>query len=194
LDTTTINLAHDEMEICSIDPEDFERIVLQHQKQIFRILLCLVRDRDMADTLTQESFLRAYKKRASFRGESYLTTWLVRIAINLAHDHCRNRRWAFWQRLTRTEGIETLKAVDGQRSPEQVLIDGEKLNTILSIVERLTERQKTVFLLRFVEDMSLEQIAGVTNLALGTVKSHLSRALDFVRGEFERHNRYKSLD
>jgi RNA polymerase sigma-70 factor, ECF subfamily len=194
LDTMTIDFATDEMEICRIDPEDFERIVLQHQKQIFRILLCLVRDRDMADTLTQESFLRAYKKRDSFRGESNLTTWLVRIAINLAHDHCRNRRWAFWQRLTRIDRIETLKTLDAQRSPEQVLIDSEKMNTILSVVEKLTERQKTVFLLRFVEDMSLEEIAEVTNLALGTVKSHLSRALDFVRGEFERYNKYRALD
>jgi RNA polymerase sigma-70 factor, ECF subfamily len=189
-----IDMAAVEGEICGIEPEDFEQIVFLHQKQVFRILLCLVRDADTADTLTQECFLRAYKKRGSFRGECNLATWLVRIAINLAHDHSKNRRWAFWRGLTRTDRIEALKTLDAERSPEQVLIDSEKINTILSVVDKLAERQKTVFLLRFVEDLSLEEIAEVTNLAPGTVKSHLSRALDFVRSECERYDKYGALD
>src|SRR5512136_2354512 len=73
-----------------IEPEDFDRIVLQHQKQIYRMLLNIVRDSDVADTLTQECFLKAFKRRSSFRGESSLLTWLVSIAINLARDHNRN--------------------------------------------------------------------------------------------------------
>ncbi|HEV8383868.1 MAG TPA: sigma factor, partial [Candidatus Acidoferrales bacterium] len=76
--------------------EDFDEIVREHQQRIFRFLRSLLRDSDAADTLTQECFLRAYRKRASFRGEASVATWLTRIAINLATDYRRNRRCAFW--------------------------------------------------------------------------------------------------
>jgi RNA polymerase sigma-70 factor, ECF subfamily len=176
-----IDRAAAELEMNRIELADFEWIVPQHQKQIYRILLCMVRDADTADTLTQECFLRAYKKCGGFRGESNLATWLVRIAINLANDHNRNQRWAFWRRLTRTDKIEAIPALGAQRSPEQALIDSESVKAIMAAVEKLSQRQKTVFLLRFVEDMSLEAIADAMNLEIGTVKSHLNRALDAVR-------------
>jgi RNA polymerase sigma-70 factor (ECF subfamily) len=77
------------VEIRSIGTEDFEWMVLQHHKQIYRVLLFLLRDADAAETLTQECFLKAFKRHKSFRGESSLATWLVAIAINLARDHRR---------------------------------------------------------------------------------------------------------
>jgi len=90
-----------ETDVRSIGPDDFDWIVSRHQQRIYRILLSIVKDRDMAEVLTQECFLRAYRKHASFRGDSSLATWLVRIAVNLAHDHARNRRRAFWRRFYR---------------------------------------------------------------------------------------------
>jgi RNA polymerase sigma-70 factor, ECF subfamily len=171
----------------SITPEDFERIVLDHQKQIYRILFCHVRDADAADTLTQECFLRAYQKRSSFRGESSLSTWLIRIAINLARDHNRNRRLAFWRKLSQTDRMDLLIAAYAGPSPEKTLLDRETLKVILSEVERLSERQKTIFLLRFIEDMSLDAISEAMDLELGTVKSHLSRALASIRSACKHH-------
>jgi len=79
--------------------EEYDAIVRAHQRRIYRVLLGLVRDPDAAATLTQECFLRAYRHRRSFRGEASVGTWLVRIAVNLAADHSRNRRTAFWRRL-----------------------------------------------------------------------------------------------
>ena len=170
-----------EMEMDPIEPDDFDRIVRDHQKQIYRTLLFLVRDTDEADVLTQECFLRAFRMRNSFRGDSSLATWLIRIAINLAHDHNRSRRWVFWRRLARTDRIDAIRKLDIQRSPEQVLINAEQVNAIQSAVKRLSHQQKTVFLLRFVEDLPLETIAGIMNLNPGTVKSHLYRAIEAVR-------------
>ena len=164
-----------------LESEDFNGIVLLHQKQIYRILFCLVRDLDAADTLTQECFLRAFRKRGSFRGESSLSTWLVRIAINLAHDHNRNRRLAFWRKVARTDRIDAARAFDAHRSPEQALLNSERLNVIQSAVETLSDRQRSIFLLRYVEDMTLEEIAGAMNLKPGTVKSHLFRATEAVK-------------
>lgn len=169
------------MESHSIRPEDFEWMVLQHQKQIYRVLFFLLKDADAAETLTQECFLRAFKRHSSFRGESSLTTWLIAIAVNLAHDHNRNRRWAFWRRLARTDRIESMPMPDAGRSPEQILADKESIDVVQSAVNNLPERQKTVFLLRFVEEMSLESIAEVMDLEVGTVKTHLFRAVNAVR-------------
>jgi RNA polymerase sigma-70 factor, ECF subfamily len=179
-----IEIAATEFEISGIEPEDFDWIVPRHQKQIYRILLCLLRDADAADTLTQECFLRAYKKRGGFRGDSNLATWLIRIAINLAHDHRRNQRWAFWRKLTRTDKIEAMPVRGVQRSPEQVLIDSESANAIMDAVEKLSERQRAVFLLHYVEELSLDSISEAMSLELGTVKSHLHRSLNAIRSAF----------
>ena len=179
-------VAHVEVHLTG--PQDFERVVCRHQKQIYRVLLALLRDADVAETLTQECFLRAFRKRSSFRGESDLTTWLVAIAVNLARDHSKNRRWIFWRRLTRTDRIEAIPTPDAGRSPEQALIDHEACNAVWSSVKRLSERQKTVFLLRFVEEMPLESIARAMDLEIGTVKAHLFRAVDAVKNDCARRN------
>ena len=171
------DIAEIRTETCRIEPENFEWIVAQHQKQIYRILFCMVRDEDIADTLTQECFLRAFRKRATFRGESALSTWLVRIAINLARDHNRSRRWSFWRRLERTDRLELTRASDSRLSPEHTLLNRELLGVIESVVEKLPDRQRTIFLLRYVEEMPLETIAEAMGLKLGTVKSHLFRAV-----------------
>jgi RNA polymerase sigma-70 factor (ECF subfamily) len=173
--------AEAQMQEHSIEPDDFEWIVVHHQKRIFRTLLFLVRDADAAETLTQDCFLRAFRNRGRFRGESNVATWLVRIAINLAHDHNRNRHWAFWRRMAPTDRIDALKVPSVRPSPEQVLVDTELVNAVRSAVDRLSERQRTVFLLRFIEDMPLEAIAEAMELELGTIKTHLHRAVDAVR-------------
>ena len=79
--------------------ENFDQLVSLNQRRIYRLLISLLRDPDAADTLTQECFLKAYTSRSSFRGECSVETWLYRIAVNLARDHVRNRRVAFWKRL-----------------------------------------------------------------------------------------------
>jgi RNA polymerase sigma-70 factor (ECF subfamily) len=164
-----------------IEPEDFDWIVGQHQRTVYRIVLCLVRDADVADTLTQECFLRAFTKRGSFRGESSLSTWLVRIAINIAHDHNRSRRWKFWQTLERKDCIDTVWQTESGQSAEQALINRERMDDIRAAVDMLSGKQRTIFLLRYMEEMPLETIAKVMELKPGTVKSHLFRAVEAIR-------------
>lgn len=170
-----------EMDIRSIGPDDFDWIVRQYQQRIFRVLLALVKDADAAEVLTQECFLRAYRKRESFRGASGLATWLVRIAVNLAHDHGRSRHRTFRRGFLRAERLDNAPIRDTRRSPEQVVMDGELMDNVRSAVDGLPGRQRTVFLLRFVEQMPLQEIASVTGLNIGTVKTHLHRAVRAVR-------------
>jgi RNA polymerase sigma-70 factor, ECF subfamily len=175
------------------DPGDFDAIVVRHQKQIYRVLLNLVRDADVADTLIQECFLRAFKKYEGFRGESSVSTWLIRIAINLAQDHNRSRRWTFWRRLARSDRIDLMQAPDGRRSPEQAVLEREQVDAVWSIVEKLPERQKSVFMLRFVEELSLESIAEILELEIGTVKAHLFRSVEAVKDVCSRRGIRKNL-
>jgi RNA polymerase sigma-70 factor (ECF subfamily) len=163
--------------------EDFDVIVRLHWPRIFRFVLASLRDRDAAQTVTQDCFLKAYRARGRFRGEASLQTWLMQIAVNLVRDHARNRRLQFWKRA------ETLPAevgFEGSLDPERTLLRKEQVESIWSATARLPERQRTVFLLRFVEEMELLEIVAVTGLTEGAVKVHLFRALRAVRARVGR--------
>lgn len=170
-----------------IAAQEFESIVASHRLQIFRFLLGSTRDVDLAETLTQDCFLKAHRNWSTFRGESSALTWLMRIAINLQKDHWRNRRMQFWK-MTRTNAVDLDEASDwlpsGERTVEQRMLAREKVAKVWQSVENLSDRQRTVFLLRFVEEMELKEIATATGMGEGTVKAHLSRALSRVRREF----------
>jgi RNA polymerase sigma-70 factor (ECF subfamily) len=166
--------------------QEFSRVVVSHRPQILRFLLASTRDVDLAETLTQECFLKAHRNWSGFRGESSAMTWLMRIAINLQKDHWRNRRMQFW-RHTQSNSVDLDEASEwlpsGERSAEQKLLAQEQVRHVWKAVDGLSERQRTVFLLRYVEEQDLSEIARATGLSEGTVKAHLSRALGKVRAE-----------
>jgi RNA polymerase sigma-70 factor, ECF subfamily len=169
-----------------IAAQEFSRVVDVHRPQIFRFLLSSLRDVDLAETLTQECFLKAHRNWGRFRGDSSPMTWLMRIAINLQKDHWRNRRMQFW-RHTRANAVDLDEAGEwlpsGERTAEQQMLAREQVAHVWNVVENLSERQRTVFLLRYVEERELSEIAQATGLSEGTVKAHLSRALGRVRAE-----------
>src|ERR1017187_9406984 len=169
-----------------IGVDQFSAVVAKHRPQVFRFLLASTRDFDLAETLTQECFLKAHRNWAGFRGESSAMTWLMRIAINLQKDHWRNRRLQFW-RQTRTNSVDSEEAgkwlPSGESSPEQQLLARERVAHVWQAVKGLSERQRTVFLLRYVEELEIAEIGRATGLSDGTVKAHLSRALGRVRAE-----------
>ncbi|MFZ0746919.1 MAG: RNA polymerase sigma factor [Terracidiphilus sp.] len=169
-----------------IAAQEFSSVVASHRVQIFRFLLASTRDVDLAETLTQECFLKAHRNWSHFRGDSSVMTWLMRIAINLQKDHWRNRRMQFWRQAT-TNKVDLDEASEwlpsGERSVEQKMMAREKVAHVWRAVEGLSERQRTIFLLRFVEELELSEIAQSTGLSEGTVKAHLSRALARVRVE-----------
>src|SRR5882724_7986691 len=80
-----------------VEAPDFEEIVRLYRPRIFRFALASLRDRDAAETVTQDCFLRAYNARGRFRGDCSIHTWLMQIAVNLIRDFGRNRRFQFWK-------------------------------------------------------------------------------------------------
>jgi RNA polymerase sigma-70 factor (ECF subfamily) len=174
--------------------EDFEAVVRLHWLKVFRFALASLRDRDAAQTLAQDCFFKAYQARRSFRGDASVNTWLMQIAVNLVRDHSRDRRLQFWKRARQT-GVDLNTASrwvpDEGASPEVTALAKERVEAVWAATEALSERQRTVFLLRFVEDMDLLEIAAATGLKEGTVKVHLFRALQAVR---ERVGRIRAGD
>jgi RNA polymerase sigma-70 factor (ECF subfamily) len=164
--------------------DDLETVVALYQPRVFRFLLATLRDRDAAETLAQETFLRAWSARSTFREDCALSTWLIRIALNLARDHTRTGRFRFWKHLS-TSAVDvsdiaaSLPSHHG--SAESRVIAQQQVALIWETVAQLSTRQRTIFLLRFLEEMDIPEIATVTGLPLGTVKSHLYRALNIVR-------------
>jgi len=178
-----------------LSAQDFDELVHRNQKRIFRLLMVLLRDEDAADTLTQECFLKAFKNRDSFRGESSVDTWVYRIAVNLARDYQRSKRQGFWRKMfsamPETEDETPLldMVADGGSDAEARLLAREEVDQVWYTVKRLSDHQREVFVLRYAEDMSLDEIAQTLGMQLGTVKSHLNRALSSVRKRLEDHRR-----
>jgi len=167
----------------AVSPESFETIVRQHQKRVHRFILLMVKDQDAADTITQESFLRAYQNLAGFRGECRMDTWLLRIAVNLVRDHVKNRRVSFWRRLIGfgDDSSPAFQVRSSHPSPEEALLARAESQVVWERVGALPRQQREVFLLRFVEEMPLVEIAEVLGLKIGSVKAQLFRALANIR-------------
>lgn len=178
----------DKREQAMLEMADFDEVVRVYRPRILRFLLSSLPDRDAAEALTQDCFLKAWSARQRFRGESSVATWLTRIAVNLLRDHLRSRSLRFWQKK-RGSALDLVDisdwVPDGRSSPEGVALARENVASVWRSVERLSAQQRSVFVLRFVEEMELDEIAGTLGMNLSTVKSHLYRALAVVRERME---------
>ena len=168
----------------AIEIADFDQVVRSYWSRIFRFILASVRDIGTAETLTQDCFYNAYRGRTRFRGDASVHTWLVRIATNVVRDHLRSRRLRFWRRAEREaldSGVVADWLPDPASSQEQAVLISEQLTAVWEATGALSNRQRTVFLLRFVEDMDIGDIATATGLTTNAVNVHLFRAVRAVR-------------
>jgi RNA polymerase sigma-70 factor (ECF subfamily) len=160
--------------------EDFDAVVRLYWPRVFRFALASLRDRDSAETVAQDCFLKAYHARERFRGDCAVQTWLMQIAVNLVRDRVRSRRLQFWKSAVEIDSVSQW-IPDGNLSPEAQTSAREQLEAVWRATDGLSGKQRTVFLLRFVEEMELLEIAAVIGMKEGTVKIHLFRALEAVR-------------
>lgn len=168
--------------------DDIDTLVRTHRARLLRFVAFSVGDEDLAATIVQDCFLKAYTKREQFRGDSSVSTWLTTIAVNLVRDHLRTRKLQFWRKAAKTS-IDVMEVAsvlpDNVSSPETQLLAREKAAAVIRILETLSVNQRTVFLMRFSEGMELSSIASATGLKLSTVKTHLHRAVHTLRERLE---------
>jgi RNA polymerase sigma-70 factor (ECF subfamily) len=163
---------------------DFDAVIEQYRPRVFRYALATLRDRDTAETVTQDCFLKAYRGWGQFRGDASVQTWLMRIAVNLVRDATRTRRFQFWKRAQATAvDLDAASAwiPDRGASPEAQAAARQRVDAVWVVVRQLSERQRTVFLLHFLEGMAPAEIEAATGITRGAIKVHLFRAVHAVR-------------
>ena len=161
--------------------QDFDNVVQRYWPRILRFVLAAIQDSDVAETLTQDCFWKAYKNRNAFRGDCSMNTWLIKIAINLVRSHMRGRRFQFWQKAERVRGEEIRNWPDRGISPEERASVNEQVQAVWEATKTLSERQRTVFFLRYVEEMDIPEIEQSTGVTESTVNVHLFMAVEGIR-------------
>jgi RNA polymerase sigma-70 factor (ECF subfamily) len=169
------------------DADAFEAVARMHAPRLFRLAVRLTGRREDAEDLVQETLVRALPALKRFEGRARLSTYLLRAMTNLWKNRLRSRkrsRMVDWFRGGRkTEDGELLEpvAVDENPSPLERLEQGERAKRVREGVARLEPQRRLALLLREVEEMSYEEIARMTGVPVGTVRSRLARARDDLK-------------
>ena len=155
--------------------EQLRRLMEAYGDSILRMCALYLGDAALAQDLAQETFLRAYQHMESFRGDSSEKTWLTRIAINLCKDELK-RPWR--KHVSGRQPVEDLLAARQQPAPQE--------DTVLREVMGLRPKEREVVLLRYYQQLKLEEIAQALAIPKGTVTSRLNRAKGRLRARLER--------
>ena len=177
---TTPWVSSREYENPAVEFENFDRIVQEYRPRVLRFLFASVREMDLAETLAQDCFWNAYKSRSTFRGDCSVNTWLMRIAVNLVRNQAQSRRLQFWK-TTQRDSDAFQDWPDRGISPEERAAVNEQVQAVWEATKTLSERQRTVFLLRYLEDLNIPEIAESTGLTENAVNVHLFRAVRTIR-------------
>ncbi len=176
------------------DEAAFNELVLAYERRVFALVFRMLGRREEAEDLAQEVFVQVFKAIDQFRGESKLSTWIYRIAVNL----CKNRTKYLSRRHAGSEDdvdamadrapLSSAKGVSvGDVGRPDELVEGMQLEVLVKrAIAQIDTDFRQVLILRDVEDMSYEEIASVTGLAEGTVKSRIHRARAQLRALVER--------
>jgi RNA polymerase sigma-70 factor (ECF subfamily) len=174
-----------------------DQLVRRYQKKIYGIAYRLCGfDPEEARDMAQEVFLQAFRNISQFEGRSRFSTWLYRVAVNACLDaRRRRRRWIDmilpWRGKKEdgqdpADALETIAAPEDGSDPVASVSNAELKRDVKRALRRLSEHQRTVFQLKVFQEMSIAEIAAVTGMAEGTVKSHLFRATQSVREQLHR--------
>ncbi len=170
------------------DKAAFDLLVLKYQHKLVKLISRYVRDQSEVLDVAQEAFIKAYRAIPKFRGDSAFYTWLYRIAINTAKNHLMAQ-----SRRPPSEDVDFADAeqLGGESelkeyaTPERLLMRAEIEDTIIAAIEGLPQDLKTAITLRELEGLSYEEIAGVMDCPVGTVRSRIFRAREAINRSLE---------
>jgi RNA polymerase sigma-70 factor (ECF subfamily) len=166
------------------DETAFAELVAEHQRMVVQLAMNLLGDRDEALDLSQDVFIRVFRTIGQFRGQSALRTWIYRIAVNQARNRHR-----FWRRRRRADQVSLDAHVEAhgdfrsgaETGPDRILAQKELAARLQDALDALPFDQRTAIVLREVDGLSYEEIAFSLGVAVGTVKSRLTRARQTLR-------------
>ena len=151
----------------------FNTLVLRYQEKVYWVARRFLNDHDRADDLTQEVFCKVYEGIKQFRGDSSVYTWMYRITVNLSINAVRR------QRVREFFRIDEFFEVEGNAAdrPDELLETKEKRKLIEDAIETLPEKQKAVFVMRYHDELSYEEISKITRTSVGGLKANYFHAV-----------------
>ncbi len=171
-------------------PEGFRPIFTRYSKPILMFIYNLTGDRDRAEELTQETFIRAYRKLDTLRGNARFSTWLFGIARNVVREAIKAKYRSL--RSAAPDGLVANRLPDTKARPDERVISEELSGKIRDALLRLPEGQRTVFILKLITSMRYEEISDVTGSSIGKLKTDLHRARRRMREELQPYLRDQS--
>ncbi|MBF0317284.1 MAG: sigma-70 family RNA polymerase sigma factor [Nitrospirae bacterium] len=168
----------------------FDGLVLKYKDRVFNMCYRMMGDYDEANDCAQEAFIKAYRAMGGFRGESSFSTWLYRIAVNTCKSRLTSLKYLFFKRMLSTntetdDGLTPGDISDERFSPEHPLRKRQQDEVIQRAIRSLPLRQRTVVVLRDIEGLSYDEIASVTGLKAGTIKSNIARGRQTLRDKLK---------
>ncbi len=158
--------------------EEYRHLVAAHQSQIYAMMLKQVGDPTVAEELTQDAFLRAYRSLGKFRFDARFSTWLTRIALNLSHSYFASRRFKEQQKSRSLDMnmYDQEKIENPIDSPEESPFDAEAIQQLRRAIQKLKPKFREVLVLCGLEKKSYQEAAELLGIRVGTVRSRLNRA------------------
>ena len=166
--------------LCQCDPDLLDSLFVQYQHHLLRYLVYLSGDRELAKDLCQETWMRVLERGHQYNGKNQFRTWLYAIGRNLTIDHLRKKRHVSLDGLMENEGHSPFEPIDIRLTAWELMAQQEQADRISAALLSIPAKYREVVVLRFQEELALEQIASVVGVPLGTTKSRLSRGLDML--------------
>lgn len=168
------------------DQKAFELLVIKYERRIQRLIGRMVRDVDLVEDIAQETFIRAYRALAQFRGEAQFYTWLYRIAVNTAKKALMElkRNPTVSENSFKSDDDDETSTLENEltssETPESLLAGKEIAQMVNTAMEALPEELRQAITLREIEGLSYEEIAEAMNCPIGTVRSRIFRAREAI--------------
>lgn len=166
------------------DKKAFELLVIKYQRKVGRLLSRIIRDQAEVEDVAQESFIKAYRALANFRGDSAFYTWLYRISVNTAKNYLisqgRRAPTSTEFDVEEAEGFEDASGLRDIATPDAELMSKQIGAIVNKTIDALPEELKTAITLREIDGMSYEEIAQIMECPIGTVRSRIFRAREAV--------------
>lgn len=172
-------------EVLAGTPGAFERLVRAHQGLCWHVIERMVRHPEDTRELCQEAFLRVHRALHQYRGDSALKSWVAQVAWSVARRHLERRRIPLATLPPDVDGMTLAERVADGFDLEQAASDDEMAARLHAAIERLPPLQRTLLTLHHLDELSIGEIATITGLAAGTIKSHLFRSRRVLRGLLE---------
>jgi RNA polymerase sigma-70 factor (ECF subfamily) len=175
------------------DRDAFRALVVRYQRKVYAVALGIVRDRDLAWDVAQDTFVRVYSHLSSFKEESAFASWLFRIATHLSIDVVRKERTAFKDDVDEVresaleDGAEGILSTPLGNDPQDNLLRRELRDRISDALDGLPEKHRTILVLREVEGLSYEDLAERLAINKGTVMSRLFHARKKMQAALRRY-------